>query len=166
MRRRAGLRGALRPPTRARGGGGERPQVAVSPRPPQVTRCPPAPSLLLPRAQPPPRAHSPAWRAQDLTSSPRGAGNSGMERWPVTPVAPPGTGSVAEEPGEWRRRCTDECGAPGTVPAPRRLQAAAGVRAETAGLPGSPQRCDGASAAEGTWRGAVSTHPSGQGSGP
>lgn len=104
MRRRAVLRGALRPPTRASGGGGERPNIAVSSWTPGD---PLAPSSRLSSSsceQSPPRAHSPAWRAQDLISFLRSAGNSWIERWPVTPVAPPGTGSVAE-PGVEAQVC-------------------------------------------------------------
>lgn len=51
-------------------------------------------------------------------------------------------------------------------PRPRRLQAAARVRRGGEVSRGPCSGVMGVSAAQGAWRGAVSTHPSGQGSGP
>lgn len=167
MRRRAGLRGALRPPTRASGGGGERPRVAVSPRPPQVTRCPPAPSLLLlPRTATPSRA---------LTSLARpGPDQLAPQRRELLDGAVAGDTSGTTRDGQRRRGA-------------RRVEAQVYRRMRGAWhrpRPPSPAGCRGGARRGGQvsrgprsgvmgcqrprahGEGAVSTHPSGQGSGP
>lgn len=124
-----------------------------------------------PRCPPPTAAPSRALtsRARTRLLSPlRSAGTSWVERWPVRPVVAPerqgragsgvdaGSGGAGVWPNEGRL-------APSPPPSPAGCCRGAQRRP---GLPGSPQRCDGVSAAQGAGRGAVSTHPSGQGSGP
>lgn len=109
---------------------------------------PPAPhpvSPPLPAHSRPLARSSPASRAQDPLSSLCCAGNSWMERWPVTPVAPP-------EPGrDGQRREGARSGgagvrtnagrlAPSPPPSPAGCREGAQRRR---GLPGSLQRCDG-----------------------
>lgn len=167
MRRCAGLWEALdrRPGQREEGASARR--SAVSPWPPQVT---PRRSVSLPltaRRRPLAR-NSPVPRAQVPLSSLRSADNSWMERVAsdTSGTTRAGKGRTASRRSqEWRRRCADECGARGTVSAPVACRLPRGC-AEAARSLGVPQRCDGVSAAEGAWRGAVSTHLSGQGSGP
>ena len=88
--------------------------------------------VLLPTPRPAvaPSAHSPASRARDRLSNLRRAGNSWMESWPVTPVAPPEQGRVGQPRGGERSGDAGVRPNEGRLarPRPRRLQAAAGVR--------------------------------------
>lgn len=146
MRYGAGLREALRPPTGLAGGGGERaPVCSLALVTPGDTPPLPTPShpLFLPTVAPLRAAHQP--RALRTRSALCCAGNSWMERWPVTPVAPPEPG----RDGQRREGARSEGAgvrtnagrlAPSPPPSPAGCREGAQRRR---GLPGSLQRCDG-----------------------
>lgn len=129
------------------GEGGERAPFAVSLWSPQVIPTsfflpPPAHRRPLPR-------NSLASRSQDPHSSLRSNDNSWIERWLVAPVAPLESGRDGQRRGGARSggagvRTNAGRLAPSPPPSPAGCREGA---QRQRGLPGSPQRCDGVSAA-------------------
>lgn len=147
MRHGAGFRGALRPPTRASRGRGRASAVCGFPlSTPGDTYLFLSPSSC--PQSPPPTQHTGLAHPGPAQLSPQQR-QLLIERWLVTPVAPPESGRDGQRRGGARSggagvRTNTGRLAPSPPPSPAGCREGAQRRR---GLPGSPQRCDGVSAA-------------------